>query len=115
MAPGSLPARLAGFPAPKPCPPRHTRRCSKGGNNNTYCHDGAINYVDWEEAEADRTGLARFVRALLQLRWEVGFWNGIVFLTREVGVRVVPVQCVRVFFPGARLGSSERRVGVPGP
>ncbi len=40
---------------------------SKGGNNNSYCHDSAINYFHW-----DRLGtgcsLFRFVRHLLQLR-----------------------------------------------
>ncbi|KAL6767130.1 ISA1 [Auxenochlorella protothecoides x Auxenochlorella symbiontica] len=41
---------------------------SKGGNNNTYCHDSPLNWLDWRAASADEGGLARFVRALLALR-----------------------------------------------
>ena len=41
---------------------------SKQGNNNTYCHDNALNYFKWDELEADEGGLVRFVRCLTQLR-----------------------------------------------
>jgi len=40
---------------------------TKGGNNNTYCHDGPLNWLDWENGDA---GLARFTAALLRLRRE---------------------------------------------
>lgn len=31
---------------------------SKGGNNNTYCHDGELNWFDWHAARSD---LLRFL------------------------------------------------------
>ena len=40
---------------------------SKGGNNNSYCHDSAINYLDWRRLETDSAQLD-FVRHLIQLR-----------------------------------------------
>lgn len=46
-----------------PCPAR-----SKGGNNNTYCHDSALNYLDWQRALADDDGLLRFTRHVIALR-----------------------------------------------
>jgi isoamylase len=42
----------------------HTKR----GNNNTYCHDSPLNWMDWSQAEKDEQGLVRFVRGLIQLR-----------------------------------------------
>ena len=33
---------------------------SKRGNNNTYCHDSALNWLDWAQATADVHGLRRF-------------------------------------------------------
>jgi isoamylase len=41
---------------------------SKRGNNNTYCHDSELNWLDWAAARADAGGLRRFTRALLALR-----------------------------------------------
>lgn len=41
---------------------------TKGGNNNTYCHDSPLNWFDWDAAARDDWGLLRFQRALLRLR-----------------------------------------------
>lgn len=41
---------------------------SKGGNNNTYCHDSELNWVDWRQVEADPSGFGRFVRQLIHFR-----------------------------------------------
>ncbi|KAG1669600.1 hypothetical protein FOA52_006373 [Chlamydomonas sp. UWO 241] len=41
---------------------------SKGGNNNTYCHDSELNYLDWGQANEDAVGLARFTSRMIQLR-----------------------------------------------
>ncbi len=38
---------------------------TQGGNNNPYCQDNEISWVDWS---ADHTGLHDFVRGLLRLR-----------------------------------------------
>ena len=40
---------------------------SKGGNNNSYCHDGPINYLDWSQMRAS-SALFDFVRHLIRLR-----------------------------------------------
>ncbi len=40
---------------------------SKGGNNNSYCHDSCINYFDWDRLSSEKT-LFDFVRHLIQLR-----------------------------------------------
>lgn len=41
---------------------------TKGGNNNTYCHDAPLNWFDWAQAEADPDGLMRFCSKLIHLR-----------------------------------------------
>lgn len=41
---------------------------SKGGNNNTYCHDSELNYFDWAAAAADASGLVRYTAALAAFR-----------------------------------------------
>ncbi|KAK9868960.1 hypothetical protein WJX84_011185 [Apatococcus fuscideae] len=41
---------------------------SKGGNNNTYCHDSHLNWLDWQRAEAPSNGYARFFRHLIRFR-----------------------------------------------
>jgi glycogen operon protein len=38
---------------------------TQGGNNNAYCQDGPISWLDWEHADGE---LATFVRGLLELR-----------------------------------------------
>ena len=40
---------------------------SKGGNNNSYCHDSEINYFDWHKLRANRA-LFRFTRHLIGVR-----------------------------------------------
>lgn len=41
---------------------------SKSGNNNTYCHDSALNWVDWQQVARDEEGFARFMRGLIAFR-----------------------------------------------
>ncbi|KAF8057146.1 ISA1 [Scenedesmus sp. PABB004] len=41
---------------------------SKAGNNNTYCHDSELNWVDWAQVERDEGGFARFMRRLIHFR-----------------------------------------------
>ncbi len=40
---------------------------SKGGNNNSYCHDSAINYFDWGQL-GENAALFEFVRDLIRFR-----------------------------------------------
>ena len=41
---------------------------TKGGNNNTYCHDAEVNYFDWDAAREDSDGLLRFTRHMIAFR-----------------------------------------------
>ena len=41
---------------------------TKAGNNNTYCHDTAINYFQWDAAEAQAADYMRFVAHLIRFR-----------------------------------------------
>ncbi len=48
--------------------PRHCGVDLQGGNNNTYCHDSPLNWLDWKAATAPGNGFARFFRNLIALR-----------------------------------------------
>lgn len=41
---------------------------TQDGNNNAYCHDNEIGWVDWQRGTADGWGLAGFVQSLTSLR-----------------------------------------------
>ncbi len=57
---------------------------SKGGNNNTYCHDSPLNWFNWRQARADTGGFARFFRLLARLRCGEAFWLlGLFWLTNH--------------------------------
>jgi glycogen operon protein len=40
---------------------------TQGGNNNTYCQDNALNWIDWRRVE-ERSGLVRFWSLLIRKR-----------------------------------------------
>jgi glycogen operon protein len=54
------------------------------GNNNAYCQDNEVGWVDWESRDADDLALAEFVRRLLQLRREHALFRRTRFLTGQV-------------------------------
>ena len=58
---------------------------TKCGNNNTYCHDNWMNWVNWDEANDPLAGegLARFVRQLTTLRKDNGAFRLPAFPTAE--------------------------------
>ena len=41
---------------------------SKGGNNNTYCHDDELNWFNWDQAAEHDNDLVRFIRLLTRFR-----------------------------------------------
>ncbi|MGI4815569.1 MAG: glycogen debranching protein GlgX [Janthinobacterium lividum] len=53
------------------------------GNNNAYCQDNEISWVDWEGIDEDGRGLTEFVRNLLRLRRELPVLRRSRFLTGE--------------------------------
>ncbi len=44
---------------------------TQGGNNNAYCHDGPLTWIDWH-LDPERSALLDFCRTLFQLRRELG-------------------------------------------
>ncbi len=59
---------------------------SQGGNNNAYCQDNEISWVDWSEAAADAS-LFRFVRLLMEARARHAVLRSDRFLTGEADPR----------------------------
>ena len=56
------------------------------GNNNAYCQDNEISWVDWEAQSADDRALTAFVRQLIELRRRHPVFRRSKFLTgTEVG------------------------------
>ncbi|KAH8481576.1 hypothetical protein H0E87_029162 [Populus deltoides] len=43
---------------------------TKGGNNNTYCHDNCINYFWWDKKEESSSDFFRFCRLMTKFRHE---------------------------------------------
>ena len=65
---------------------------TQGGNNNAYCQDNDISWVDWN-IDADGTALAEFARRLIGLRQQYPILRRGRFLTaaynEELGVKDV--------------------------
>ena len=60
---------------------------SKGGNNNTYCHDSPLNWLNWRQARTDSGGFARFFRLLACLRYGIAFWLlGLMLMTNHTAL-----------------------------
>ncbi|KAK7358457.1 hypothetical protein VNO77_00385 [Canavalia gladiata] len=43
---------------------------TKGGNNNTYCHDNYLNYFQWDKKEESSSDFFRFCRLMTKFRQE---------------------------------------------
>jgi glycogen operon protein len=56
---------------------------SQQGNNNAYCQDNELSWVDWEGVDSDGETLASFVTHLLALRREFPLLRRKRFLTGE--------------------------------
>jgi isoamylase len=54
---------------------------SQKGNNNSYCQDNEISWVDWPGIESDGRALAEFVRKLIMLRHALPMLRRGLFLT----------------------------------
>ena len=101
---------------------------TQDGNNNAYCQDNGLSWLDWEPGRLD-PGLLEFTRAAVRLRrrhrvfrrrtfftgrppaWRPGGLADIVWLTRsglEMGWRAPAGDCLAVFLNGDAAGE-------PGP
>ena len=57
---------------------------SQGGNNNAYCQDNEVSWMDWSGGRAADPDLPDFVRALINLRKRYGVFRRRDFLTGTV-------------------------------
>ncbi len=59
------------------------------GNNNAYCQDNALTWVDWEKADS-RAAMVDFVRGAIALRKRIPLLNGRRFLQGKGGPGGIP-------------------------
>lgn len=83
------------------------------GNNNAYCQDNDISWVDWSLAEKNAT-LTQFVRRLAGLRHQYPALRRNLFLTgvlnKDLGVKdVIWLQADGTEIPNQRWGEAEMR------
>jgi glycogen operon protein len=76
---------------------------SQGGNNNAYCQDNAIGWLDWSLLDANRD-LCRFAKALIAFRRAHPVLRQRDFLT---GVARGPLRRPDVMWHGVRLGAPD--------
>jgi glycogen operon protein len=103
------------------------------GNNNAYCQDNEISWIDWQGIDADRAELAKFVQRLLMIRDALPMLRRGRFLTgefdEELGVKDVAwinpsggemtpeqwqeqnARCLGVLLDGRAQESGVRRLG----
>ncbi|KAA2244111.1 glycogen debranching protein GlgX [Salinarimonas soli] len=106
---------------------------SQGGNNNAYCQDNEISWVDWEGIDADGRALAEFTQRVLTIRRALPMLRRGRFLTGafddELGVKDVTwltpagdemtpehwddpnARCLGVLLDGRAQETGIRRVG----
>jgi glycogen operon protein len=106
---------------------------SQRGNNNSYCQDNEISWIDWEGIDADGRELAEFVRKLVMIRRVLPMLRRGRFLTgaydEELGVKDVTwltpageemtaenwndpnARCMGVLLDGRAQETGIRRVG----
>ena len=57
---------------------------TQSGNNNAYCQDNELSWIDWEDGPEDRPALLAFVRALIAIRRKHAAFRRHDFLTGGV-------------------------------
>ena len=70
---------------------------SQGGNNNAYCQDSEISWVDWQGISTDETLFVDFVRRLIQLRRDhIVFRRHRFFFSRAIkGTEITDISWLR--------------------
>jgi isoamylase len=106
---------------------------SQQGNNNAYCQDNAISWIDWDAIDEQRKNLARFTHKLLALRRALPMLRRGRFLTgrydEDLGIKDVTwltpsgeemgaqnwedadARCLGVLLDGRAQPSGIRRIG----
>jgi glycogen operon protein len=73
------------------------------GNNNTYCQDNPVGWMDWDDLER-HGGMFRFVQGLIRLRKGLTCLSSEVFWTREEPTEAIPSLRLH----GIQLGRPDR-------
>jgi isoamylase len=76
------------------------------GNNNAYCHDSALTWVDWG-LTADARGMLDHVRALVALRKRHGVFRRHDFLSGAPGAEGRPKDILWLRVDGAEMTASD--------
>jgi isoamylase len=106
---------------------------SQGGNNNAYCQDNEISWLDWEGIDESHNTLVRFTQRLIAVRRALPMLRGGRFLTgqqdEELGVKDVTwitpsgdemtpahwadenARCMGILLDGRAQETGIRRVG----
>ncbi len=106
---------------------------TQDGNNNAYCQDNEVSWVNWERISEDQKGLTKFVQTLIAIRRALPMLRRGRFLTgefdEEIGVRDVTwltpageemtpdqwedtnARCVGVLLDGRAQETGIRRIG----
>jgi isoamylase len=106
---------------------------TQNGNNNAYCQDNEISWIDWEGIDAERWNLAEFTRRMIALRRSLPMLRRGRFLTgqpdEELGIRDVcwltpagtemspdhwsdeNARCIGVLLDGRAQETGIRRLG----
>ena len=106
---------------------------TQGGNNNAYCQDNEISWLDWEGIDENRDALARLTQRLIAVRRALPMLRRGRFLTgqldEEIGIRDVTwitpsgdemtpahwsdgnARCLGVLLDGRAQETGIRRVG----
>jgi glycogen operon protein len=106
---------------------------TQAGNNNAYCQDNEISWIDWQAIDSDRAELAKFVQRLLMIRDALPMLRRGRFLTgefdEELGVKDVAwinpsgdemtpeqweeqnARCLGVLLDGRAQETGVRRLG----
>jgi glycogen operon protein len=74
---------------------------TQNGNNNAYCQDNEISWVDWEGRSDEDLALTEFVRMLLRIRREHPLFRRSKFLTGK-DIVDVDIKDARWLTPGCR-------------
>jgi glycogen operon protein len=106
---------------------------TQGGNNNAYCQDNEISWIDWDAADENASALARFTQRVIALRGALPMLRRGRFLTgradEELGIKDVAwlspagselgdqnwsdanARCMGVLLDGRAQETGIRRVG----
>ena len=70
---------------------------SQGGNNNAYCHDNEISWIDWQAISDEDKAFGNFVRRLIKLRQDhIVFRRHRFFFSRAIkGTEITDISWIR--------------------